>query len=92
MKCPHCFTHNPDDDSFQPIEGGRGYALRCRCCHHVIDMRPRQDDDPPAAPDCLTPTEIARLRFVRWLLMTECRAQTDPARRPRLLSWRSHEV
>ena len=76
MICPHCHALNPSFSPFgRPIEGGRAYARTCSSCGHILGIRPHLDTDPPAAPSDLTEIQIARLRFVRWRLNAECRAQ-----------------
>ena len=78
MICPHChFPVSTTAPSVRAIEGGRAFAHVCTSCGHMLNVRPRTDEDPPVMPLYLSQLEIGRLRFVQWRLGDEARARLN---------------
>lgn len=69
MTCPHCNTTSTTDLPYsRSVDGGQAYARVCPACGRILQIRPHRRTDPPIVPRELDPTEIERLRFLRWRL------------------------
>lgn len=79
MVCFHCGAEHHTPLLFDRLlEDGLVLAQSCPSCGHIVGIRRRVTGDPWSSPAALSSIEQARLRFTRWRLAGECRAQVAP--------------